>query len=229
MNRADLDRIFSDIYRQRLWGDGESTSGPGSGLERTAQIRADITALVRRLGVRSLLDAGCGDFHWMPAVLLEIDSYIGVDVVRELVKRNRQCHHAAGCQFEHVDITRDRLPTVDLILCRDVLPHLSLSEATEALGNFRQSGSTWLLATTFVDRVSNNDIATGAWRPLNLVLEPFSLPTPTMLIDERCHHSGGIYADKRLGLWHLASGDLATISAVGRLWTSGGSLDRAPY
>ena len=140
----------------------------------------------------------------MPAVLLEIDSYIGVDVVRELVERNRACHSTVGRQFGHIDITRDRLPTVDLILCRDVLPHLSLSDAAEALENFRQSGSTWLLTTTFVDRGSNNDIATGAWRELNLVLEPFSLPTPTMLIDERCHHSGDIYADKRLGLWRLA-------------------------
>ena len=204
MNRADLDRIFSDIYRQRLWGDGESASGPGSGLARTAQIRADMTALIGRLGVRSLLDAGCGDFHWMQAVLLEIDSYIGVDVVRELVERNRACHSAVGRQFEHIDITRDWLPTVDLIFCRDVLPHLSLSGAAEALGNFRRTGSTWLLATTFVDRDSNSDIVTGNWRPLNLGLEPFSLPTPAMLIDERCHHSGGIYADKRLGLWRVA-------------------------
>jgi len=33
---------------------------------------------------------------------------------------------------------------------------------------------------------------------------PFSFPPPRELIDERCHHTGGIYADKRLGLWQLA-------------------------
>jgi hypothetical protein len=32
---------------------------------------------------------------------------------------------------------------------------------------------------------------------------PFSFPPPEKLIDERCLHSGGIFADKRLALWRL--------------------------
>jgi hypothetical protein len=34
---------------------------------------------------------------------------------------------------------------------------------------------------------------------------PFAFPAPLAVIDERCTHSGGIYRDKRLGLWELAS------------------------
>ena len=30
------------------------------------------------------------------------------------------------------------------------------------------------------------------------------LPTPEQMIDEKCLHTGGIYADKRLALWRLA-------------------------
>jgi hypothetical protein len=33
---------------------------------------------------------------------------------------------------------------------------------------------------------------------------PFSLPEPLQLIDEQCHHTGGIYADKRIGLWRFS-------------------------
>jgi hypothetical protein len=60
------------------------------------------------------------------------------------------------------------------------------------------------LTTTFVDHADNVDIVTGEWRPLNLERAPFGFPPPHRTIDEKCLHSGGIYADKRLALWPLS-------------------------
>jgi hypothetical protein len=196
--------VFARIYRLRSWGDGESRSGPGSGLARTEGIRADLDSLVRSLGVRSLLDAGCGDFHWMQAMSFDLDAYIGVDVVDEVVDACAQ-YARPRCEFACLDITRDALPRVDLILCRDVLPHFSFADIHRTLDNFARSGSRWLLTNTFVDRQANDDITTGEWRPINLERPPFSLPAPSRVIDERCHHTGGIYRDKRLSLWELIS------------------------
>jgi hypothetical protein len=200
-----VEQVFGHIYRHRLWDDGESLSGPGSGLARTEALRADLAALVRQLGIRSLLDAGCGDFHWMQAAHLGVDHYIGVDVVRDLVDCNRQHHAAPGRSFVHLNVIRDPLPRVDLILCRDVLPHLSFADIAEAIANFKRSRSTWLLTNTFVNRQMNDDIRTGEWRTLNLELLPFSFPAPAIVLDERCRHTGGIYADKRLALWSLSA------------------------
>jgi SAM-dependent methyltransferase len=197
--------IFARIYRLRSWGDDESRSGPGSGLARTEAIRADLAALVRSLGVRTLLDAGCGDFHWMQACDLGLASYIGVDIVDEVVRACAAQDARQGYDFECLDITRDPLPRVDLILCRDVLPHFSYADIHRALDNFVRSGSTWLLTNTFVDRDANADIATGDWRPINLERAPFLLPAPSFVIDERCHHTDGIYRDKRLALWDVRS------------------------
>jgi hypothetical protein len=198
-----MEEVFGGIYKRRVWGDGESRSGPGSGLLRTEPIRADLTVLVRSLGVRSLLDAGCGDFHWMQAADLGLDTYIGIDVVGELVEECAVRYARPGVRFAQVDITRDPLPRVDLILCRDVLPHFSYADIHRAIRNFVDSGSRWLLTNTFVDRQENVDIVTGEWRPLNLECAPFRLPAPSRVLDEYCHHSGGIYADKRLLLWAL--------------------------
>jgi len=198
-----MEEVFRDIYRRRAWGDGESPSGPGSGLARTEPIRADLSMLVRSLGVRSLLDAGCGDFHWMQAADLALDTYIGIDVVGELVDACSVRHARPGLRFARMDVTRDPLPRVDLILCRDVLPHFSFADIHRAMLNFVDSGSRWLLTNTFVDRQENADIVTGEWRPLNLERAPFLLPRPSRLLDEYCHHTGGIYADKRLALWEL--------------------------
>jgi len=84
---GDMQSIFCDIYRQRLWGDGESVSGPGSGLERTSAFRDDLAVLLNEFGVRSLLDAGCGDFNWQQAIDVRLDTYIGVDVIPDFDRR----------------------------------------------------------------------------------------------------------------------------------------------
>lgn len=74
-----------------------------------------------------------------------------------------------------------------------------------ALENFKRSGSTYLLTTTFIGVRRNIDVRTGAWRALNMQAPSFEFPLPLALVDERCTHSGDIYRDKRLALWRLTS------------------------
>ena len=195
-------RVFAAIYSTRAWGDGESASGPGSTRERAASFLPDLVALVQSLGVRTLLDAPCGDFTWAEPLAAVVDRYVGIDVVPALIKANRRAspHHHFLCR----DMVHQRLPQADLILCRDALVHLSCVDIFSTLVNFRRTGAAYLLATTFLGERSNEDIRTGDWRPLNMQRPPFSFPTPLALVDERCHHTGGIYADKRLALWRLA-------------------------
>jgi hypothetical protein len=85
--------------------------------------------------------------------------------------------------------------------------HLSYAETRRALDNFRRSGATWLLTTTFSDRRGNHDINTGDWRPINLERAPYGFPPAAELINERCDEVDevlGAFADKSLGLWRLA-------------------------
>ena len=87
------------------------------------------------------------------------------------------------------------------------------AEILEVLGNFRRSGATYLLTTTFTKPRPNQDTADGRWRTLNLTLPPFSFPAATLVIDEKCSEAGGAYADKSLALWRLADLPLDTDSA----------------
>ena len=134
-----------------------------------------------------------------------LDKYIGIDVVPELVATNQEKYGNEIRSFISLDITRDELPQAEVILCRDCIVHFSFEDAFATIRNFKRSKSRYLLTTTFVEFVENADIKTGEWRELNLQMPPFSFPEPIKLIDERCTHSGGIYADKRLGLWELES------------------------
>jgi SAM-dependent methyltransferase len=189
--------VFTNIYRHNGWGNPESVSGRGSTLAHTEVVRRELPRLLRELGARSLLDAPCGDFNWMRHVELDGVSYVGADVVPEMIKRNRREYGRAGRRFVVLDVTRDRLPRSDVILCRDCFIHLSFEHTLAALDNFRRSGSRYLLATTHTNIRQNTDIETGGWRSLNLELPPFNLPPPERLILEHA------WVAKCLGLWRL--------------------------
>jgi SAM-dependent methyltransferase len=198
-----MEKIFRHVYRNNIWGDPETVSGLGSGVARTAAFRDQFRNLLIELGATSLLDAGCGDFNWMKEVKLPVDRYFGIDVVPELIAKNQTNYKDRGRLFIHGDIARDDLPRSDLILCRDCLVHFSYDDTFAALRNFKRSQASYLLTTTFVAFTENSDIETGGWRQLNFEQSPFNFPAPEKLIDEKCWHTGGIYADKRLALWRL--------------------------
>ena len=203
-------RIFEAILRDNAWGSAESVSGPGSDIARATLFRPDFEALIRALGVRTLLDVPCGDFNWLGEFDLGLERYTGVDILPELISRNRKRHASPRRRFLLRDMVRDRLPRADMILCRDGLVHLTDADVFATLRNFKRTGSTWLLTNTFEERPGNPPIATGEWRPLNLQAPPFMLPPPAQVIDEQCLGYGGVYRDKRLSLWRLADLQLPT-------------------
>jgi len=181
----------------------ESLSGPGSCLAQTHELRERLPLLLGDLGVRSLLDAPCGDFNWMQHVRLGLDAYTGVDVLDEIVANNTWKHAAPGRRFLRADVVHDRLPPAEAVFSRDLLPHLSFADIVAALENFRRTGAKWLLSTTFSAPRPNADTANGEWRPLDLTQAPFHFPPPRRLLNERCTEAGGAYSDKGLGVWRF--------------------------
>ncbi len=195
---------FLHIYRNSLFGGSDSISGPGSSLEQTQAIREALPRLIKELKVRTFVDAPCGDFHWMGKVELDIDKYIGIDIVPELIHANQQKYHSNTREFYTLDIVSDDLPTADLIMCRDCFIHLSHKDISSAIKNIGRSGIKYLLTTTFTEIRENRDIVTGRLRFINLQKSPFNFPDPLLLINEQCTEEEGKYLDKCLALWRVA-------------------------
>jgi len=192
--------VFRSIYQCRLWGGG---SGGGSGLEQTKAVRDQLPELAKELCVRSVLDAPCGDYGWMSRVDWELDSYVGVDIVPELIERNRAVYQNDDVRFLVADITRDRLPRADLVLVRDCFVHMSLGDIEQALRALKASGSTYLLTTTYPGAVKRNwNIMSGWWRALDLERPPFDFPTPVRVLDEQNTEQFD-KPSKSLGLWRF--------------------------
>lgn len=192
--------VFTNIYKTNFWKSDESVSGQGSSLDQTAAIRLVLPQVFHELRIKSLLDIPCGDYHWFQEMHLSLD-YFGADIVPEIITENQDLF--PGVHFEVADAMTDDLQQVDLIFCRDMLGHFSNADVMRTLKNFRASGSTYLIATTFPGRNPNVDIETGQWRPIDLEAMRYGLGPSGLLINENCTEAEGRYADKSLGLWKL--------------------------
>jgi SAM-dependent methyltransferase len=196
--------IFRAYYhRERQRDCSESLCGSGSTLKATATLRAMLPRVLRGLEVSVMLDAPCGDLHWLKPADLPLSRYIGVDILSELVEEARNNSEGFG-DFYTADITTDPLPAADLIFCRDCLVHLSNDLVLAALDNMRASGARFLMTTTFYALQENVPCASGGWRPINLQLPPFSLPTPLVIIPEGHRTPPDRHFDKSMAVWDLS-------------------------
>ncbi|GAB0057008.1 hypothetical protein SIID45300_01328 [Candidatus Magnetaquicoccaceae bacterium FCR-1] len=196
---VEIERIFTRIHAENTWGSRETRSGEGSELRATSELRARLEQTLARLGVRVLVDAGCGDLNWMAGVSKGLDLYLGYDVVEEMIRHNRTLHgDRANHLFGVAEICHTVLPRADGILCRNVLTHLPNDLVLKALRNFKRGESRHLLATTFPNAV-NEETTLGHWHKVNLTAPPFALPEPILLIpDGKARH------ERFLGVWRLA-------------------------
>lgn len=124
--------------------------------------------------------------------------YAGADVVPNLIARNQRLFGKQGKDFMVLDITREGIPMVDAILCRDCFIHLSIADINLAIANVKRSGSEYLLVTTHLGVEDNRDIETGGWRSINLQRQPFSFSAPLRIITEDPQQG------KCLGVWRIS-------------------------
>lgn len=195
---------FENIFKNNSWGGRNSVSGRGSDLDQTQHIIKEVPVLLKEMGISSILDIPCGDFNWMQKIDLSGIKYIGADIVKQIIINNKNKYEKDNVSFQCLDLIKDILPQVDLILIRDCLVHMSYEDIFKSLNNVCNSMSTYLLTTSFTNRQSNKDIVTADWRPLNLQIAPFSFPEPIRIINEGCTQSKLAYVDKSLGLWKIS-------------------------
>ena len=204
LKNKKANQLFTEIYKKNSWNGKDSVSGRGSDINQTITITKELPLIFKDLFIKTILDIPCGDFHWMRNVDLLDINYIGADIVVEITEKNSKQYGNDKFKFQTLDLSKDILPKVDLIFCRDCLVHLSFDEVFSSLKNICRSNSKYLLTTTFTKRFSNRNIITGQWRRLNLNSAPFNLPVPLKIINEKCTEANGSYKDKSLGLWKIS-------------------------
>ena len=153
--------------------------------------------------VATIIDAPCGDLHWMTSLDYKFQSYIGLDVVPELIEKLQAQNTDPERTFAVKDITADPLPSGDLMFCRDCLVHLPLPAGLAAIQNIKKSGITYLAVTTFPGR-ENRDCKLGNWRALDMEAAPFNFPAPMHMIREREPNPNDRNNEKSIGVWRVS-------------------------
>ena len=151
----------------------------------------------------TLLDAPCGDFNWMQKVNLDGIQYTGGDIVQTIIDQNNKKHKSDHHHFKQLDLMSDNLGDADLLFCRDCLVHLSFADMYKILENVVDSNIKYIMTTTFPEQLSNKDIVTGGWRPLNFNKPPFNFPQPIELLNEKCTEMDGAFKDKSMAVWEV--------------------------
>ena len=194
---------FEMIYNENFWESNESSSGIGSEIKNTKEVLKAIKLVIKQYKIKSIIDIPCGDFNWMSSLDMENIDYMGFDIVRSVIKENNKKYKKPNVNFYYSDIINSELSKGDLILVRDCLVHFSFEDIKKSIFRIKQSKSTYLLSTSFVNLEKNTDIYTGDWRPINLEKEPFNFPKPIIKINEKCSEMDGIYSDKSICLWKI--------------------------
>lgn len=208
MEEKKIDKAFSEVFHNNLWGGDVSKSGPGSDLEQTRVIRNAIIEVIKKYNIKTMIDAPCGDFYWMKEVVKNpectLESYTGIDIVEDLIKKNNEQYGNAHINFISLNLAKQKIPKADLILTRDCFIHLSFGNIFNILKNHQKSGAVYVLISTYVYPHRKNVDVDGFYihgRVLNMQKFPFNFPNPILLINEECTEAKGACADKSLALW----------------------------
>lgn len=175
--------------------------GIGSTMSATDKIREFISDVINKYHIDSISDAACGDFSWMNMVDLDTVRYVGYDINTKMLSENRVKYPAV--KFVDFDIINGILPKTDLIICRDCLFHLPTGHILNAINNFKQSESKYLIASTFEwvkENKNLNDIELEreyGFRHINLNITPFDLGDYIDSISEIQ------FDDRTVGLWNI--------------------------
>ncbi len=129
--------VMNQIYDKYLWGgkDFDFYSGEGSHHpEIITPYLESVSNFLKSFSERLVVcDLGCGDFNIGKHLVKFTKTYIAIDIVESLIKRNKSIFKAENLEFHCIDISKDKLPEADCVIVRQVLQHLSNSEIKSIL------------------------------------------------------------------------------------------------
>lgn len=179
----------------------ESLSGCGSDLDATVEMREHLPIIFNKFNIKSVVDAPCGDWNWMRFVDLTNISYMGYDILEDILEENIKKYSSDNVKFEFKDIVNEDIIKSDLIICRDFMFHISNEKGISLLDNFKKSGAKYVLLTNFKKTEFNQNLGFDewGWREVNMKIEPFNLSEPIYEFTENHPNCAG----RSLGLWQI--------------------------
>lgn len=177
---------MEQVYVMKLWGDNKSDFYSGVGSHHPELLNpyiAVLTTFLRSFKCPILVcDLGCGDFNVGQKLMKYAKRYFAIDIVPELITRNKEKFKEENLEFLCLDIAVDELPCGDCSILRQVLQHLSNAEIQSIVSKL--TDFKYVILTEHLpegDFIPNKDIISGQGTRLkkqsgvNLLAPPFNL------------------------------------------------------
>lgn len=178
--------VMNQIYEMHLWGGNQFDFYSGTGSHDPKIIDPYLKAIIAFLESHNtpliVCDLGCGDFNIGKHLTKYSKKYIAIDIVENLIHRNKNLYQEDNLEFYCLDIVKDELPTADCIILRQVLQHLSNKDIEKVIKKL--AAYKYIILTEHIPLgkfVPNKDIISGQGIRLkqnsgvNLLEPPFNL------------------------------------------------------
>jgi len=178
--------VMEQVYAMKLWGDNKSDFYSGDGSHDPEIVKPYLDSVISFLTSFPkplvVCDFGCGDFNVGKEFVKYSQNYIAVDIVVDLINRNKEKFKAENLVFQCLDIAVDDLPQADCVLIRQVLQHLSNAEIQQIV--LKLNVFKYVILTEHLPEgefVPNKEIISGQGirlkkkSGLNLLIDPFNL------------------------------------------------------
>ncbi len=204
VEEAKTAKAFDDIYTKATWGTntgGVGNSGTGSTEQSTAVYRAVLQQFLADNHIKSVVDAGCGDWEFSHLINWTGISYKGIDIVPAVIAQDKERYKAANLEFKVGNIVEDDLPAADLLISKHVLQHLPNADVQKFL-NKQLKKYKYVLLTNGVDpttmsATNGTDIEPGEYRQLDVTRPPFNVAGTKLVTYWDGHHMSQVVLIER--------------------------------
>lgn len=178
----EYESVFTNVYEKGIWGcnsEGKGSSGGGSFPENCQQYIHYLQEFMSSRNIKSVVDAGCGDWGFSRYINWDGIEYVGYDVVKYIVELNQKRYSAnkPNIIFVHGNFLTIDLPPADLLLCKHVLQHLPNQDILAFLPQLKKYK--YILITNTINGATlsgnNEDTHIGGGHHLDFTKPPFNL------------------------------------------------------
>jgi SAM-dependent methyltransferase len=174
-------KIFTQIYKESLWGDNDNPNYSGSsgqGSDTGYNILTYVPFLKKFItdnNIKKIVDLGCGDFYFGELIYKDLDvNYLGIDVYEEMID---YLNNKYPYSFQSYDFFkfRNELPDADLFIIKDVFQHWDNKSIIQMLDFLiEERNFKYILVCNGANQTEETDIKIGEYRPLNHTMYPLN-------------------------------------------------------
>jgi SAM-dependent methyltransferase len=148
LGQLPVEEAFDRMYRDRVWaGDSDMLSGHGSYGRMAETYAFFVTDFVRRNGITSITDIGCGDFNVGRMIAPGVARYAALDISPTIIARNVARNDLPHVTFAVANACTNAIPHADLVTVRQVFQHLTNAQIAAALANIEAARPRFILVT----------------------------------------------------------------------------------